>query len=158
MNYAKNARCQIALLAVLLLSAGGCKPKKPIGTAAEDAQGTADRNWLFQKKLECSNFLTRIAGSTLGPERKFPHGQMMHDPIVFYSPKLNTCIYVQGSTSDVHNKFTRQEFRNEDYYVQDLLTGHSIESVSFDLQAAKDVESSKTYLEELIKKYGGQVP
>jgi hypothetical protein len=128
-------------------SAPASTPKKEIDWQA------ADR--LFRKKLECEKFLERIEGSQFGPKPRYEKGLLRLNPIVFYSPKLNTCLFL-----DRYNFFgetvvtPKREYKRQHASVEDLLTGLSIEERDFDFTLPADAEAEKNFEAQTLSKYG----
>jgi hypothetical protein len=108
-----------------------------------EADKQADR--FFQKKLECGRFLDKIEGSVRGPNRP-PEAILL--PVVFYSPSLNTCLYV-------HNvRMLGSEFDTLDVELIDLLTGRVLETHQFDLKKPSEFSAAARIHNELMKVYG----
>ena len=136
-----------ALALVLLAAIVGCSRGHEQGTASE-----VDR--LFEKKLECGKLLARVEDSTLGPESRATGKSLQWKPVVFYSASLNTCVHlrrfvVYGET-DV---LPKRKYRVEYALVEDLLTGHTIDTREFDLTKTSEIEQSKRFEDEVLSKY-----
>ncbi len=131
---------------IVLLSVGCQQPaKEPVVKAPNDDQ-------LFQRRVECGKFLTHIEGSVTGPD--FTHhtkGVSPLNPVVFYSPKLNTCLLISRSLlsgkTDAAQKFT--VFSE----VIDLLTGRTVEAHEFDLSNPEEKKASNDFEEDVLRRY-----
>ncbi|MGO9274450.1 MAG: hypothetical protein ACLQOO_30175 [Terriglobia bacterium] len=126
------------------ISAFACQPG---GEATEAKKREEDR--LFQKKLECGRMLARIEGSTLGPEPAKNGPTPAEGPVVFYSPTLNTCVYI-GSY------FLGTKTETAYVNVEDLLTGQVLEQRNFDLNVPEQAKGFGAYEDEVVRRYGGK--
>ncbi len=148
-----------ALLALSLAALGCERVKQPTAQTSADPQKGQDDDRLFQKRLECGNLLARMEGSTLGPPVHHEQGVLAGNPVVFYSPNLNTCVHVM-------NFITRgktvappvRSFRERHIFVEDLLSGRSLEERHFDLSVPQEATAASNYEDEVVRRYGGRVP
>jgi hypothetical protein len=128
--------------------------------AAEDSRKREDEDRLFQKRLECGKLLARAEGSALGPQLHAERGILPLGPVAFFSPKLNTCVYVYSSFLQGQTvKPPIHKYETEVFSDEDLLTGRSLEDVrQFDMNVPEEAKAARSYEDEVIRKYGGQVP
>jgi hypothetical protein len=151
----------LAILVLLLCSIPlvlcGCQRKDaPVAPAsAGDGKSEADRQ--FQRKLECGKFLAHIEGSQFGPDIHSKKGILPLNPVVFYSPSLNTCLYLnrvllQGQTVTP----PKHKYEVEHDSVEDLLTGRTIEEQQFDLTVPEEANEAKLFEDKVMKTYGGK--
>lgn len=112
---------------------------------------------LFQKKLECGKLLAKVEGSELGPDidgKRLAKGVLPLNPVVFYSPSLNTCVYIHAyeisgrTLVPPYNKY-----RVEHVFVEDLLTGRSVEDREFNLLSG-EAKAASDFEDEIIRRYG----
>jgi len=91
----------------------------------------------------------------LGPEPHAQKGVLPLNPVVFYSPSLNTCVLIYASILDGRMVVPPySKFRTEHASLEDLLTGQSIEDHDFDLNVPKEAEAAKNFEQNAIRQYG----
>jgi hypothetical protein len=77
--------------------------------------------------------------------------------VVFYSPSLNTCLYLsryllEGQTVTA----PKNKYDVEHASVEDLLTGRTIEEHRFDLTVPDEANAAKLFEDKVVKTYGGE--
>lgn len=124
------------------------------------------RDALFQKRLECGKLLANISGSSLDRtplkqylaeksyESKVDGGGQIVDfnPVVFYSPTLNTCLFLQRHDLIGRTLATNEHYRTETVELEDLLTGEDVQSADFDVH--ENSHEADKFADDLLKKYG----
>jgi hypothetical protein len=94
--------------------------------------------------------LKQIVAQKLGPDVKPQKNVLPMNPVVFYSPKLNTCLFINrtiiGAKDISHDKVYA--------YLEDLLTGHTVQSTSFDLTVPEDKQASGDFEDNVLQIYG----
>jgi hypothetical protein len=144
---------EVVLLCSLALLAAACERKQARTNSPVPDRSQPDL--LFQKKLECGKLLARIPGSELGPDIRQQKGVLPVNPIVFYNPSLNTCLYlksfvVQGR--QIVSPFRKFNIRH--ISVEDLLTGQTVaEPQEFDLDVPGQAQAANAFEEQMIKRY-----
>jgi hypothetical protein len=89
------------------------------------------------------------------PEIRSKEGIFPRNPVVFYSPRLNTCLYLnryglEGRTvTPPKNKYSVEMAS-----VEDLLTGQTIEEHQFDLNIQEELDASRTFENQAVSRYG----
>jgi hypothetical protein len=106
---------------------------------------------LFAKRLQCGQFLEKIDWSVIGPKGKYSSGVLPLNPLVFYSSRLNTCVYIQSSIE--YGIRNNDVYRNESIDAYNLLTGQTLERQDFDLVSRSGATSVITYQNQLEQKY-----
>jgi hypothetical protein len=141
-------------LLALLLGLAGCQGEKwPAASATLHLDSATDR--LFQKKLECGKLLARIEGSRLGPDTHADRGIFRENSVVFYSPSLNTCLYLDRFV--LHGETVtspKSKYNEEHASVEDLLTGQTIEEHHFNLDVQEESAASRTFEAQVVSQYG----
>src|ERR1039457_4876947 len=147
----------VLLLCPIPLVLEGCQRKDaPVAPAsAGDRNSETDRQ--FQRKLECGKLLAHIEGSQLGPDIHSKKGITPLNPVVFYSPSLNTCLYLnryllQGQTVTP----PKSRYTVEHASVEDLLSGRTNEEHQFDLTVPEEANAAKLFEDKVMKTYGGK--
>ena len=110
---------------------------------------------LFEKKVECGKLLAHIEGALAGPEVQDRNGTTPLNPIVFYSPGLNTCLYIHRFITSGQTPVSPRRANSVEYAsVEDLLTGKSIEEHEFDLETPQQQQAAADYVDEVLNRYG----
>ena len=132
----------VGLLATVSISLGCTTAQNP-QTSAQERREHSD---LFAKKLQCSNFLSKVENSITGPQRPNPPGVLPLTPVAFYSRKLNTCVLVTRYLYRGGNQAGRG-FAS----VDDLLTGKNIEVRFFDMKT--ESKELNEFADTIMRKY-----
>jgi hypothetical protein len=142
----------LGLVAVGLLVNISCQRQDSSKTAQNDRRVQSECQ-LFQKKLECSKFLGKLEGSRFGPDIKMQRSQrsaaLPENPVVFYSPKLNTCLFINRTVLN-GTDVSGTKYAEAYVYVEDLLTGHTVESLTFDLTVPEDKQAHGDFEDKII--------
>ena len=145
------------LLALLLGALVGCQRENwPAALASLHLDSATDR--LFQKKLECGKLLAHIEGSRFGPETHADKGIFRENPVVFYSPSLNTCLYLDRFV--LHGETVtspKSKYNEEHASVEDLLTGRTLEEHHLNLDVQEEAAASRTFEAQVVSQYGTEV-
>jgi hypothetical protein len=104
--------------------------------------------------LECGKFLSKLEGSLLGPEPR--KGVLGLKPVVFYSPRLNTCLLINSYiVADRDDAPPYRTFRIKHVALEDLLTGRTIEYNYFDLDVPEQAKAAAADFEgDAMRRYG----
>ena len=148
----------IGLVALGLLANSSCQ-RQDTSTTAQNDRKVQSEDQLFQKKLECGRFLGKLEGSRFGPDVKMKRSQrsaaLPENPVVFYSPKLHTCLFISRTVLD-GTDVSGTRYAKAYVYVEDLLTGHTVESITFDLTVPEGKQAHSDFEDKMLHKYGGE--
>lgn len=150
---------KLALLLYIACIQLGCDSTTQNTTASRQATQQLSDQQLFERKLECGKLLSKVEGSFLGPELHPQKGILPLNPVVFYSPRLNTCVLINGTILKGRMVVPPyRAFNTEHASLEDLLTGQTIESHEFDLTVPLEADVAKNFVQDAIKRYGPSVP
>jgi hypothetical protein len=129
---------------------------KPHDSAPPPTTARMDDGQVFQRKVECGKFLAHVEGSLTGPDVHPQKGIANLNPIVFYSPRLNTCLLISRFiTSGQTVVAPVRKYRVEYASVEDLLTGRTVEGpTEFDLEVPQQRDASNKYEDQVLNQYG----
>jgi hypothetical protein len=120
------------------------------GQKSTSAAVRPDAERQFQKKVECSKFLTHLPGAIVGPESPDQETDMrVEKPVVFYSSTLNTCLYIR--------RIVLSKERRVNARVIDLLTERTIEDYWFNLDEKPQTYTSEGFEQAVAERYAGSV-
>jgi hypothetical protein len=149
------------IIAVGLFANSSCQ-RQDTSKTPQDNRRAQSEDQLFQKKLECSKFLGKLQGSRFGPDvnereerQRAQKGILGENAVVFYSPKLNTCLFISRTLFEGTN-ISGHKYAEVNAYVEDLLTGHTVESITFDLTVPEDKQAHGDFEDKMLHKYGGE--
>lgn len=124
----------ITIAATLLLIGGGClTAQEPLSTSTPKAPAVAEES-SFEKKKECA-LLRKDAQTQLEENYQFAT-PYFYD--IFYSPKLNSCVYTYGVLL-----FGESPNELGSFILADFFTGETIVSENYD--NSSDDESRWSY-------------
>ena len=94
----------------------------------------------------------------LGPESHPLKGTREDRPMVFYSPSLNTCVFVHSVGFEgrmVVPPYSAYNKKSID--LEDLLTGQTIESHEYDLDIPAQQSAANGFEQDALSRYGPKI-
>jgi hypothetical protein len=132
--------------------------QRTLAPSGDPMRPEREEDRLFQKKLDCGKMLAEIEGSALGPKPHPAKGTLPTNPVVIYSPTLNTCVLVSGAIISGRTDVRPiRSYRTRYVDADDLLTGQSLEHKEFDLLAPEQAKAAQVYEDEVVRRYEAQV-